>query len=59
MTHCRLNYQFIQQELMHLANLEKIAEDYILVLFLEKFINQLSIIYNFTNLRWVRRGGGL
>ena len=33
MTHCRLNYLFIQQELMHLANLEKIAKDYILVLF--------------------------
>ena len=36
MTHCRLNYLFIQQEL---ANLEKIAEDYIL----EKFINYISI----------------
>ena len=26
MTHCRLNYLFIQQELMHLANLEIIAD---------------------------------
>ena len=39
MTHCRLNYLFIQQELMH--NLEKIAEDYILVLFWKN----LSTIY--------------
>ena len=34
--HCRLNYLFIQQELIHLANLEKIAEDYNLVLWLGK-----------------------
>ena len=41
MTHCRLNYLFTQQELMHPANLEKIAEDYILVLFWKNFINSL------------------
>ena len=38
MTHCRLNYLFILQELMHLANLEKIAKDYILVLFWKNYL---------------------
>ena len=42
MTHCRLNNLFIQQELMYLANLEKIAEDYISVLFWKNLLT----IYN-------------
>ena len=39
MTHCRLNYLYIQQEL---ANLEKIAKDYISVLFWK---NLSTILY--------------